>query len=329
MLEAHEIHLAVAEAANTQCQAFKEIVDLVTIFPGLRLLFLQTKPLASATSLDAILALWDSSTGAPDKDWTFWQTLAATSLADTTISTILDGSSVADFGKCHEEGLGVIEQLLIEHDCASSQCSTALCVRYLAGVLDLPGFWVNMESLHAHVANKICCRLVRVLKDIGVDILLLGPIDESKVPLDYDGLDILAIKVLSGISSWFAKIEQEDWSVQPWYESLTKVLQLLQAPRAAELLPHSYDCASNAFKNIVPTTFHNSELHVMVNSRNTASENQPPKDDCLTDLQYECNSQYSSRDSLELSIDDDRSSGMTDLSDPDTRQMDSASEWEN
>ncbi|KAF8159074.1 hypothetical protein K438DRAFT_1986001 [Mycena galopus ATCC 62051] len=105
-----------AEAANTQCQAFKEIVDLVTIFPGLRLLFLQTKPLASATSLDAILALWDSSTGAPDKDWTFWQTLAATSLADTTISTILDGSSVADFGKCHEEGLGVIEQLLIEHD---------------------------------------------------------------------------------------------------------------------------------------------------------------------------------------------------------------------
>ncbi|KAF8182779.1 hypothetical protein K438DRAFT_1152942 [Mycena galopus ATCC 62051] len=223
--------------------------------------------------------------------------------------------------------------------------STALCVRYLAGVLDLPGFWLNMESVHAHVANKICCRLGQVLKDMGVDIPALGPTDELENPFDYNGVDRLATTLLDGISDWFTKIKQEDWAVQQWYESFAKLLQLLRVPRAAELLPHSYDCASNAFENIVPTTFHNSELHVMVNSQNTASENQPPEDDCLTDLQCETSSvqsntsdnksahstdgqdsQYSNRDSLELSIEDDRSSGMTDLSDPDTRQMDSASE---
>ncbi|KAF8159065.1 hypothetical protein K438DRAFT_1838047 [Mycena galopus ATCC 62051] len=104
------------EAANPQYQAFKEIIDLVTLFPGIRLLFLHTKPLENARSFDAISLLWSSSIGAPNKELTFWKTLAATSLTDTAISARLETSSVVDLGKCHEEGLGVIEQLLIEHD---------------------------------------------------------------------------------------------------------------------------------------------------------------------------------------------------------------------
>ncbi|KAF8182808.1 hypothetical protein K438DRAFT_1839912, partial [Mycena galopus ATCC 62051] len=201
------------EAANTQCQAFKEIIDLVTLFPGLRVLFLHTKPLENARSFDAISLLWNGSIGGPNKEWTFWQTLAATSLTDTAISAILETSSVAEFGKCHEEGLGVIERLLIGHDCTFSEYSAALSIRYLAAVLDLPGFWLKMEN---------------VLKNIRVDLPLLGPIEESEALFDYDGLDILATKVLGGISSWFTKIKQEDWSVQLWYESFTKVLQLLR-----------------------------------------------------------------------------------------------------
>ncbi|KAF8182780.1 hypothetical protein K438DRAFT_1975421 [Mycena galopus ATCC 62051] len=105
-----------AEAANTQCQAFKEVVDLITMFPGLGVLFLHSKPLANSTTLEAISALWDGSTGTPDQEWTFWQTLAATCLTDTLISAVLEESSVADLGKCYSEGLGVIERLLIQHD---------------------------------------------------------------------------------------------------------------------------------------------------------------------------------------------------------------------
>jgi hypothetical protein len=104
------------ESANTQCQAFKEIVDLATLLPGLRVLFLQTKVLDNVTSLDTISALWHRSTSPPDKEWTFWQKLTATCLADTVISAMTEDSPLADLVACHDKGLSVIEQLLVEHD---------------------------------------------------------------------------------------------------------------------------------------------------------------------------------------------------------------------
>jgi hypothetical protein len=133
------------ESANIHCQAFKEIVDLATLFPGLRVIFLQTKVLDNVTLLDTISALWDRSTGPPDiflqtkvldnvtlldtisalwdrstgppdKEWTFWQILAVTGLADTAILAITEKSLLPDLVACNNEGLSVIEQLLVEHD---------------------------------------------------------------------------------------------------------------------------------------------------------------------------------------------------------------------
>jgi hypothetical protein len=49
--------------------------------------------------------------------------------------------------------------------------------------------------------------MVRVLKDIGVDIPSLGPIEASKAPLDYDGMDFLVTTLLNGISNWFSKLD--------------------------------------------------------------------------------------------------------------------------
>ncbi|KAF8149789.1 hypothetical protein K438DRAFT_2027313, partial [Mycena galopus ATCC 62051] len=344
------------EAANTQCQAFKEIVDLVTMFPGLRVLLLHTKPLENETSLDAISALWDRSTGEPDKELIFWQTLAATCLADTTISAVLQESSVADWGICHKDGLGVIERLLIEHDCcASSEYLSALCIRYLSGVLDLPGFWLNMESVHAHVANRLCQQLVLVLKDIGVDIPVLGPIVESEVSFDYNGVDSLANILLEGMLGWFAQIDREDGSARPWFESFAKLLQLLRGPRAAELLPYSSSCATNAFENILSTIYQDSVVYVMVDGHNTIPEDQGPlHDDRSMDLECEslstqsihgdttkrdCNqiaqsvddvhSQYLDNDFGELPTEDYGSTARSQVSDhcdPDVMQMEGTNE---
>ncbi|KAJ7833781.1 hypothetical protein B0H14DRAFT_3871553, partial [Mycena olivaceomarginata] len=100
------------ESANTQCQAFKEIVDLATLFPGLRVLFLQTKVLGNTTSPDAMSKLWNQVIGPPNQEWMFWQKLAATCLTDTTISAILEGRSVSELTNCLQEGLSVIESLL-------------------------------------------------------------------------------------------------------------------------------------------------------------------------------------------------------------------------
>ena len=76
--------------------------------------------------------------------------------------------------------------------------------------------------------NKLCSELVKVFKDIGVDILALGPIDESELPFDYEGVDLLATNLLTGVLGWFNKLDQNDWAKQLWYESFKEVLQLLR-----------------------------------------------------------------------------------------------------
>ncbi|KAJ7740281.1 hypothetical protein B0H14DRAFT_2638109 [Mycena olivaceomarginata] len=78
-------------------------------------------------------------------------------------------------------GLSIIEQLLVEHD----------------WVLNLPGFLAESGCAHTQVAHKLCCQMVRVLKDIGVDTPSLGLIEED--PVDYDGVDLLATTLLGGL----------------------------------------------------------------------------------------------------------------------------------
>ncbi|KAJ7915866.1 hypothetical protein B0H13DRAFT_385494 [Mycena leptocephala] len=106
------------ESAKTQCRAFKNIVDVITLFPGLRVHFLRAKFLKSTTSTDTISALWDRPSGPPDEEWKFWQSLAATCLSDTAISAILKEISVPQLTSCDGGSLSVIERLLVEHDCA-------------------------------------------------------------------------------------------------------------------------------------------------------------------------------------------------------------------
>jgi hypothetical protein len=70
--------------------------------------------------------------------------------------------------------------------------------------------------------------MVRILKDIGADILTLGPISEPDLPVDYDGVDFLATAVLNGLSSWFAKCDKEHWALQPWYTNFCTFLNILR-----------------------------------------------------------------------------------------------------
>ncbi|KAJ6540620.1 hypothetical protein B0H19DRAFT_1175961 [Mycena capillaripes] len=109
-----------SESADMQRQAFNEIVDLVTSFPGLRVCFLRAKVLDGVTSTDDISALWNRPPGSLNDDWTFWQMLAATCLADSTTSAMIERSSVADLSNCQQVGLSVIEQLLVQHDCSDT-----------------------------------------------------------------------------------------------------------------------------------------------------------------------------------------------------------------
>jgi hypothetical protein len=70
--------------------------------------------------------------------------------------------------------------------------------------------------------------MTQVLKDIGVDILALGPANKSEPPFDYDGVDFLAMTILTGLSNWLQKLDLEHWSIQHWFDSFCEFLQLLR-----------------------------------------------------------------------------------------------------
>ena len=59
------------ESADTQCRAFKDIVEIVTLFPGLRALCLHAKYIEGATLTGAIFALWNRANAPPDDEWKF------------------------------------------------------------------------------------------------------------------------------------------------------------------------------------------------------------------------------------------------------------------
>ncbi|KAF7368171.1 hypothetical protein MVEN_00136100 [Mycena venus] len=130
--------------------------------------------------------------------------------------------------------------------------------------------------------------VVQALKDIGVDILAFGSSDESEPPFDYEGVDFLAMQILTGVLGWFNKLDRDYWDRQPWYESFTELVQLLRKPRAAELLPHSSACASSSFEDVIPTFHENAELKLMVDHENKTTDT-PDKnrDDSLLELDYE------------------------------------------
>ncbi|KAF7328737.1 High osmolarity signaling protein SHO1 [Mycena venus] len=262
------------ESASTQCQAFKDIVELVTLFPGLRVFLLFAKCLGCAPSTESISALWGRAASLSNEEWTFWKTLAVTALFETAISTLLEAGTVGLWITCDETGLGVIERILGVHDSSDSPFSRALCLRYLGGILDLPGFWLNTGSLHGHVANKLCCEVVRVLKDIGVDVLALGPTEHMELPYDYDGIDFLATNILTGISGWLVQFGPEYWSVQLWHDSLREFLWLLRMPRSAELLPNASACASSIFQDFSPAIRVVAGLNTMVDSDSLMADNQ-------------------------------------------------------
>jgi hypothetical protein len=87
---------------------------------------------------------------------------------------------------------------------------------------------MNMGRVHTDVARKLCAEMVRVLKDISIDILPSEELPRSEDPFDYDGVDVLADAILVGISSWLSQMNPTEWPLQPWYLQLREVVHLLR-----------------------------------------------------------------------------------------------------
>ncbi|KAJ7030161.1 hypothetical protein C8F04DRAFT_739166 [Mycena alexandri] len=239
-----------------------------TQFLGLRVVFLGFQCMGGATSVAGICELWDLPSGreAPTEEWSFWQGLAADCLSDTSISERIEVTPLLQLPRCQEGSFSIIEELLVVWNCSTdseSKFSAALCVRYLGGILELPGFWSEMNSVHSLVAKKLCRELVRASTDIGVDVLELGSLEDPEPPFDYDGLDLLAVTVLVALSTWFGKLDAREQVLQPWYESLCELLRLLRASQSADLLPQATACAIDVWGPLASTQYQNGKLDVI------------------------------------------------------------------
>ncbi|KAJ6501792.1 hypothetical protein DFH09DRAFT_1202581 [Mycena vulgaris] len=254
----------------TQYQAFRCIVNLATLLPGLRPLFLRSKYIQNVPPSPIQLSgLWRRPGGPPDEDWTFWQSFAAHCLSDDDICVILEGTSVQQLTNFQPEngGLSVIERLLIAHNCErrSLDFSSALCIRYLGGILELSGFWLDMGNTHQDVAKKLCVEIVHMLEDVGADLRGQLVSGESDVPFDSEGLDFLTDKVLVGVSNWFHRIDAASWGLQPWYPGFRTIVQLLRSPYFAELLPISSARAfTEKVEGIIPSVHHIGTVQIEV-----------------------------------------------------------------
>ncbi|KAF8185488.1 P-loop containing nucleoside triphosphate hydrolase protein, partial [Mycena galopus ATCC 62051] len=250
------------ESSKTQCQAFERIC-------------MQDVPVL----VDKLSALWNRSDNPTDTYWSFWRTFTATCLSETTIAVMLEETPVSQLTTCPKDGgsLSLIERLLVAHSCetdTASAISNALCIRYLAGILELPGFWMNMGSVHTDVARKLCGEMVRVLKAISIDILPSEEFPRSEVPFDYDGVDVLADAILVGISSWLRQMNPTEWPLQSWYLHFREGVHLLRGPISAALLPKSFSRASSdSFEKDIPTIYREVELDAMVE---TSTKTMPP-----------------------------------------------------
>ncbi|KAJ7753328.1 hypothetical protein DFH07DRAFT_511330 [Mycena maculata] len=240
------------ETARTQVQAFRSIVTIITRYPVTRTLLLKSKHLGrKRTNEETIAALWARSDDSHPREWSFYCNLAATCLAETDISGILANIPCRSLGSIQTESgaLSVIERLLVALECGVVlTVSGALVVKYLAGILEMPTFWLGGELACITIFKKLLGRLILLMKDLGIDSeeSLLGD-----TIFDNEGIDSLACSILTGVLGW----STVDPKSQTWFRDLAEVVHLIRRPQAETLLTRSWDLATGPdFLSLIPDT---------------------------------------------------------------------------
>lgn len=101
-------------APNAQLLAFQHIVTLATLFPGLRLLFLQSEYLKREGSKDSLEMLWERSDKHMNEEWKYWCSFAAICLSEICISGVVEKCRIEELANSQVEidGRSVIDRLM-------------------------------------------------------------------------------------------------------------------------------------------------------------------------------------------------------------------------
>ena len=97
-------------------QALGRIITLTTRYPGLRRIFLQSSAINKvAHSADAICEFWRNTEYHTGTEAHFLLEFAACCLVKCDISIYLEGIRPSELGRAVEEGLGVVDKLLVRY----------------------------------------------------------------------------------------------------------------------------------------------------------------------------------------------------------------------
>lgn len=95
--------------------SFKAILHLTTCFPGVKALLRRSKHIAQANENSSLAELeksWKRNDGLEDKEWYFFQPLAAYCLLPNEFDTIVETCLPSQLGKIPQNESSVIEKLL-------------------------------------------------------------------------------------------------------------------------------------------------------------------------------------------------------------------------
>lgn len=235
------------EVPETQTNAFRALINLITGYPPIRLIFLRHEMFNCASDLhDSAMALWNRRTEVSEGNWEQFRELAAACLCGN-VANILDTAPIEELAKVSPERLNVIDQLLANLSSEKLEIPDRLAIRYLATVLDFATFW-KQEHYEAHqlTANQLLKKLILCVNEIGVDSGLQWN-GNMELFADTEGIDLLANSVLIGVQVWLRQIGEDEIGLQCWFSDLQAFIELLVRPDAQVLLPKS---SGEARKNL-------------------------------------------------------------------------------
>ncbi|KAJ7753575.1 hypothetical protein B0H16DRAFT_1834838 [Mycena metata] len=187
------------EALQTQCRAFQRIVQLTTLFPGLRLLFIRSDHIQSFISSQIDLAetlsrFWDRPDGPVNAEWNFWRSFAKLCLSDTSISNVIEECPVRQLTTTFERSgrICVIEALLDTYNrCEDARdILAALSIRYMGEIVASKEFWAHIQTSDSQamnaILNKLCLMMFNSLQDLEP-----APAVIELPPFDYEGVDVI------------------------------------------------------------------------------------------------------------------------------------------
>ncbi|KAJ7675990.1 hypothetical protein DFH06DRAFT_1318133 [Mycena polygramma] len=202
-----------SKTVNTQRETFKMLVVVITRYPGIRHLFRTHEDLKSASVTDPHLgSLWKRDQWC-DEDWQFHRDFAVFCISDSDVTKLVEAEPPSKLSRLPtlegNDNLVPIVTLIVNGQFSEGsefRFFRLSAVLYLAGILELPGFWGHLippsdsepviESKRRSFFEVICklCRTVLVLiEDTGVVTV------SSLMGFARNAVDRLACSILIGV----------------------------------------------------------------------------------------------------------------------------------